>query len=91
MGRRKGGLDSLEDWAKRGREGKVGVGGDVGPHLLMGPRSQISALSRGTKVDRQKGQLEFRLESSDVQPAMISSSYTRQSQLRHREQLDINT
>ena len=69
----------------------MGVGGDVGPHLLMGPRSQISALSRGTKVDRQKGQLEFRLESSDVQPAMISSSYTRQSHVLQREQLEISS
>lgn len=30
----------------------------------------------------------LRLESSGAQPAMISSSYTSESQARHREQLD---
>ena len=40
----------------------------------MGPRSQISALRNGTKEAEQYGHDEFRLESSDVQPAMISSS-----------------
>lgn len=40
----------------------------------MGPRSQISAFRKGTKEVQQNGQDEFRLESSDVQPAMISSS-----------------
>lgn len=40
---------------------------------------------------RQKGQLVLRLESSAVQPAIISSSYTRPSQERHWEQLDIST
>lgn len=43
-------------------------------NLLTGPRSQISALRNGTKETEQKGQDELRLESSDVQPAMISSS-----------------
>lgn len=42
--------------------------------LLTGPRLQISALRNGTKETEQKGQAELRLESSDVQPAMISSS-----------------
>lgn len=65
--------------------------GDGRLYLLTGPRSQISALRKGTNEAQQKGQDEFRLESSDVQPAMISSSYTNELQLRHREQLDINT
>lgn len=43
-------------------------------YLLTGPRSQISAFRKGTKEEPQNGQEEFRLESSDVQPAMISSS-----------------
>lgn len=60
-------------------------------YLLTGPRSQISALSSGTKVAEQKGQLELRFESSDVQPAMISSSYTNELQLRQRLQLDMDT
>lgn len=60
-------------------------------YLLTGPSSQISALSSGTKVAEQNGQLELRLESSDVQPAMISSSYTSELQLRQRVQLDIDT
>lgn len=33
----------------------------------------------------------LRLESSGAQPAIISSSYTSESQARHREQLDSNT
>lgn len=45
-----------------------------GSYLLTGPRSQISAFRKGTKEEPQNGQEEFRLESSDVQPAMISSS-----------------
>lgn len=52
---------------------------------------QISAFRNGTKEAAQNGQDEFRLESSEVQPAMISSSYTRELQLRHSEQLDIRT
>lgn len=53
--------------------------------------SQISAFKNGTKEAPQNGHDEFRFESSDVHPAMISSSYTKELQLRHREQLDINT
>lgn len=60
-------------------------------YLPTGPRSQISALSSGTNVAEQNGQLELRLESSDVQPAMISSSYTNELQLRQSVQLDIDT
>ena len=42
---------------------------------LPGPRmSLISTLRKGRKGFPQKGQVVFRLESSAVQPAMISSS-----------------
>lgn len=54
-------------------------------------RSWNSTWSSGRKEIWQNGQVEFRLESSAVQPAMISSSYTRASQERHWEQLDIRT
>lgn len=54
-------------------------------------KSWNSTCRRGRKAVRQKGQLVLRLESSAVQPAMISSSYTRLSQERHWEQLDIST
>ncbi|TNN30023.1 hypothetical protein EYF80_059827 [Liparis tanakae] len=43
-------------------------------YLPTGPRSQSSAFRKGTKDALQNGQDEFRLESSDVHPAMISSS-----------------
>lgn len=39
----------------------------------------------------QNGQVLLRLESFAVQPAMISSSYTRQSHVLQSEQLDIST
>lgn len=39
----------------------------------------------------QNGQVLLRLESFAVQPAMTSSSYTRQSHVLQREQLDIST
>lgn len=39
----------------------------------------------------QKGQVLLRFESFAVQPAMISSSYTRQSHVLQSEQLDIST
>lgn len=45
-------------------------------------------LRKGTKERVQKGQAVLRLESSEVQPAITSSSYTRASQLWHSEQLD---
>ena len=54
-------------------------------------KSWNSTCNKGRKAVRQKGQLVFRLESSAVQPAIISSSYTRASQERHWEQLDIST
>lgn len=58
---------------------------------LPGPlRSLISTFRKGRKGFPQKGQVVFRLESSAVQPAMISSSYTRQSQVLQREQLEIS-
>lgn len=53
--------------------------------------SLISTLRNGRKGFPQKGQVVFRLESSAVQPAMISSSYTRQSQVLQREQLEISS
>lgn len=59
---------------------------------LPGPRmSLISTLRNGRNGFPQKGQVVFRLESSAVQPAMISSSYTRQSQVLQREQLEISS
>lgn len=54
----------------------------------LGRESRVWTLSRGTKGQAQKGQVVLRLESSGAQPAMISSSYTSESQARHREQLD---
>lgn len=45
-----------------------------GCYLLTGPRSQSSAFRNGTKEAPQNGHDEFRLESSDVHPAIISSS-----------------
>lgn len=58
---------------------------------LPGPRmSRISTLRKGRKGFPQKGQAVLRLESSAVQPAMISSSYTRQSHVLQREQLEIS-
>ena len=59
--------------------------------LLRGLRSLMCTLRNGTKGVPQKGQVLLRLESSAVQPAMISSSYTRLSQVLHSEQLDIRT
>lgn len=59
---------------------------------LPGPlMSLISTLRNGRKGFPQKGQVVFRLESSAVQPAMISSSYTRQSHVLQREQLEISS
>lgn len=55
----------------------------------LGRESRVWTLSRGTKGQAQKGQVVLRLESSGAQPAMISSSYTRESQAWHKEQLDI--
>lgn len=54
----------------------------------LGRESRVWTLSRGTKEEAQKGQVVLRLESSGAHPAMISSSYTRESQARHKEQLD---
>ena len=54
----------------------------------LGRESRVWTLSRGTKGQVQNGQVVLRLESSGAQPAMISSSYTRESQARHSEQLD---
>lgn len=54
----------------------------------LGRESRVWTLSRGTKGEAQKGQVVLRFESSGAQPAMISSSYTRESQARHKEQLD---
>lgn len=52
-------------------------------------RSRISTFRKGRKRLPQKGQVVLRLESSAVQPAMISSSCTRQSHVLHREQLEM--
>lgn len=60
-------------------------------YLLSGLRSLISAVRKGRKAVPQNGQVLLRLESFAVQPAMISSSYTRQSHVLHSEQLDIST
>lgn len=60
-------------------------------YLLSGLRSLISSVRKGRKAVPQNGQVLLRLESFAVQPAMISSSYTRQSHVLHREQLDIST
>lgn len=60
-------------------------------HPDGGRRSWNSTCSRGRKELWQKGHVVFKLESSAVQPAMISSSYTSTSQERHWEQLDIST
>lgn len=54
----------------------------------LGRESRVWTLSRGTKGQAQKGQMVLRLESSGAQPAMISSSYTSESQARQEEQLD---
>lgn len=59
---------------------------------LPGPRrSLISMFREGKNWFPQKGHVVLRLESSAVQPAMISSSCTRQSQVWHREQLEMRT
>lgn len=60
-------------------------------YLLCGLRSLISTLRKGRKAVPQNGQVLLRLESLAVQPAMISSSYTRQSHVLQSEQLDIST
>lgn len=60
-------------------------------YLLCGLRSLISTLRKGKKAVPQNGQVLLRLESFAVQPAMISSSYTRQSHVLQSEQLDIST
>lgn len=44
------------------------------PYMLAGRRSWNSTCSSGRKAVLQKGQVVLRLESSAVQPAMISSS-----------------
>lgn len=54
-------------------------------------RSLISMLKKGRNKLPQKGHVVLRFESSAVQPAMISSSWTKQSQVRHREQLEMRT
>lgn len=54
----------------------------------LGRESRVWTLSRGTNGQAQKGQVVLRLESSGAQPAMMSSSYTSESQARHKEQLD---
>lgn len=61
-------------------------------NYLPGPRrSRISMFRKGKKNFPQKGHVVLRFESSAVQPAMISSSCTKQSQVRHREQLEMRT
>lgn len=45
-----------------------------GTNLQTGAGWLRAALRKGTKEAEQKGQQELRLESSGVQPAMISSS-----------------
>lgn len=60
-------------------------------YLFCGFKSLISAFRKGKKAVPQKGQVLLRFESFAVQPAMISSSYTKQSHVLHREQLDIST
>lgn len=60
-------------------------------YLLCGLRSLISTLRKGKKAVPQKGQVLLRFESFAVHPAIISSSYTRQSHVLQSEQLDINT
>lgn len=72
--------------------GKTVMNGFCFVVYLLGPRmSLISTLRKGRKGFPQKGQVVFRLESSAVQPAMISSSYTRQSHVLQREQLEISS
>lgn len=46
---------------------------------------------KGTKGQVQKGQVVLRLESSELQPAMTSSSYTNKLQAWHWEQLESST
>lgn len=58
------------------------------PGLL---KSLISTFRKGKKRLPQNGHVVLRFESSAVQPAMISSSWTRQSQVLHREQLEMRT
>lgn len=60
-------------------------------YLFCGLKSLISTLRKGRKAVPQKGQVLLRFESFAVQPAMISSSYTRQSHVLQSEQLDIKT
>lgn len=60
-------------------------------YLLCGLRSLISTLRKGRKAVPQNGQVLLRFESFAVQPAIISSSYTRQSHVLQSEQLDIRT
>lgn len=61
-------------------------------HYLPGRlKSLISIFRKGKKRLPQNGHVVLRFESSAVQPAMISSSWTRQSHVLHREQLEIRT
>lgn len=60
-------------------------------YRLSDLRSLISTFRKGRNAVPQNGQVLLRLESSAVQPAMISSSYTRHSHVLQREQLDIST
>lgn len=48
-------------------------------------------LRKGTKGRAQKEQVVLRLESSELQPAITSSSYTSELQAWHREQLESRT
>lgn len=61
-------------------------------HYLPGRlKSLISIFRKGKKRLPQNGHVVLRFESSAVQPAMISSSWTRQSQVLHLEQLEMRT
>lgn len=60
-------------------------------YLLSDLRSLISTFRKGRNAVPQNGHVLLRLESSAVQPAMISSSYTRHSHVLQSEQLDIST
>lgn len=75
----------------QGTWGCAGAHQSGGAHLGGSWKSWISMLRKGTKDRPQKGQVVLRLESSEVHPAITSSSYTSALQPWHREQLDSRT
>ena len=74
----------------RAERRRCGPGLQAGPHLGAW-KSWISMLRNGTKARPQNGHVVLRLESSELQPAITSSSYTSEPQPWHREQLDSST